>query len=59
MRATLHAAAYLPSIVRPMSWLRDLKLGDLPAEEALEIVCPLCPIRDSGRTINTHPARSF
>ena len=42
MRATLHAAAYLPSIVRPMSWLRELKLSDLPAEEALEIVCRQC-----------------
>ena len=42
MRATLHAAAYLPSIVRPMSWLRELKLSDLPAGEALEIACPKC-----------------
>ena len=39
--AALHATA-LHSIVGPMSWLRELKLSDLPPAEALEIACPKC-----------------
>ena len=59
MRATLHAAAYLPSIVRPMSWLRELKLSDLPPGEALEIALPqmrFCPLCYGGRIISAQNA---
>ena len=30
------------SKLRCMSWRNELKLGDLPASEALEIACPKC-----------------